>query len=174
MTNNFTINNLGELIINPTSTSSQNDFDFFMGKWQLKNRKLKERLNNCQEWKEFESTQECYKILHGIGNIDNFLAEFDGVPFEGMTVRLFNPTTKLWSIYWADSNLGVLDKPVVGSFEGNIGYFYTKDKFEGSDIIVVFKWDKTDGDNPVWSQAYSKNNGETWEWNWFMYMSKIK
>ncbi len=69
-------------MITPSTTSSKDDFDFFVGKWQLKNRKLKERLNNCDEWIEFPSTQECYKILNGIGNIDNFLAEFDNVPLK--------------------------------------------------------------------------------------------
>ena len=99
---NFDLN--GDLAIAASLTSSKHDFDFFEGKWLLRNKKLKTRLNQCTEWIEFESTQEMYRILKGIGNIDNFLAEFDGEPFEGMTVRLFKPTTKLWSIYWVDSN----------------------------------------------------------------------
>ena len=114
-----------------------------------------------------------YKVLNGIGNIDNFLAEFDGNPFEGMTVRLFNPKTKLWRIYWADSNTGVLDPPVVGSFENNIGYFFTKILFNDKKVIMLFRWDAQDKNKPVWSQAYSDDNGKTWEWNWYMYMTKI-
>jgi len=164
----------GNLIIRATPSSSKHDFDFFEGRWKLHNKKLKSKLNNCTEWVEFESTQEMHKVLNGIGNIDNFLATFDGQPFEGMTVRLFNPKTNLWSIYWADSNNGKLDPPVVGSFENNIGHFFTKDVFEDKDILVVFRWDATDRDNPVWSQAFSDNNGKTWEWNWYMFMSKIK
>ena len=163
----------GELIINPTSTSSMNDFDFFVGKWNLRNKKLASRLNNCTEWTEFQSTQEMYKILNGLGNIDNFLATFDGEPFEGMSLRLFDPLTKLWSIYWADSNTGKMDPPVQGSFENKIGHFITKDIFEGSPILVAFRWDARDENNPIWSQAFSDDNGETWEWNWYMYMSKF-
>ena len=87
-------------------------------------------------------------------------------------VRLFNPKTRLWSIYWADSNTGVLDPPVIGSFENDIGYFFTKDIFNGKNIIMAFRWDARDKNNPVWSQAYSEDNGKTWEWNWYMYMSK--
>jgi hypothetical protein len=64
----------GELMVMPASTSSKNDFDFFMGKWQLQNKKLKERLNNSSEWVTFESMQEMHTILNGVGNIDNFLA----------------------------------------------------------------------------------------------------
>jgi hypothetical protein len=169
---NFNAN--GELEITATASSSKNDFDFFEGKWNLHNKKLKSRLNHCTEWIEFESTQEMYRILNGTGNIDNFLATFDGQPFEGMTVRLFNPKTKLWSIYWADSNEGKLDPPVVGSFENNVGHFFTKDIFNGKNVIVVFRWDARDKDNPVWSQAMSDDNGKTWEWNWFMFMTRIK
>jgi hypothetical protein len=163
----------GELIILPTPSSSKHDFDFFEGEWKLHNKKLKSRLNFCTEWTEFESTQKMYRVLNGIGNIDNFLATFGGEPFEGMTVRLFNPKTKLWSIYWADSNEGKLDPPVVGSFENNVGHFFTRDTFNGKNIVVMFRWDARDEDNPVWSQAFSDNNGETWEWNWYMFMTKI-
>ena len=162
----------GDLIIKPTITSSKNDFDFFEGKWNLTNRKLKNKLCNCTEWIEFESTQEMYPILNGIGNIDNFIAEFGGKYFEGMTLRLFNPNTKLWSIYWADSNEGKLDPPVLGSFANNVGHFLTKDIFEGKQIIVLFRWDARNKNNPVWSQAYSENQGKTWEWNWFMHMTR--
>ena len=91
-----------------------------------------------------------------------------------MTLRLFNPRTKLWSIYWADSHVGILDKPVTGSFENGIGRFYSKDVFNGKDILVIFVWDATNPDEPVWSQAFSDDNGQTWEWNWYMYMSKKK
>jgi hypothetical protein len=163
----------GALKITASPSSSKHDFDFFEGKWKLRNKKLASRLSGSTEWTEFESTQEMYTILNGTGNIDNFLAEFDGQPFEGMTVRLFNPTTKLWSIYWADSNEGRLDPPVVGSFENNVGHFFTKDTFNGKDIVVVFRWDARDRNNPVWSQAFSEDNGKTWEWNWYMYMSKF-
>ncbi len=163
----------GELVIAASATSSKHDFDFFEGEWKLQNKKLKTRLNNCTEWIEFESTQKMYKVLNGIGNIDNFLATFDGQAFEGMTVRLFNPKTKLWSIYWADSNEGRLDPPVLGSFENNVGHFITKDTFNGKNILVVFRWDARKKDKPIWSQAFSEDNGKTWEWNWYMYMSKI-
>jgi hypothetical protein len=155
----------GELEIHPSATSSQADFDFLVGKWTLKDKKLKSRLTNSNEWIEFESTVEMRKLLNGIGNMDIYRTTVDGKPFEGVALRLFDPKTRLWSIYWADSNVGVLDPPVVGSFEGSIGRFYCRDKFKGKDIVVVFLWDKTDPDNPVWSQAFSPDNGKTWEVN---------
>jgi hypothetical protein len=160
----------GDLHIAPANTSSSADFNFYIGKWKIHNRKLKSRLNNCTEWIEFEAADDCYHVLTGFGNINQYSATFDDKLFEGMTLRLFNPKTKLWSIYWADSNAVVLDVPQVGSFDGNTGTFYAKDIFEGKEIIVQFHWDKTNPDIPVWSQAFSADNGKTWEWNWYMTM----
>jgi len=65
-----------------------------------------------------------------------------------------------------------LQPPTVGSFEGLIGKFYCKDRFEEQDIIVEFVWDKTDVEHPMWSQAFSADKGETWESNWYMYMKR--
>jgi hypothetical protein len=146
----------GELIITASPTSSKRDFDFYEGKWT-----------------EFESTQEMYRVLNGIGNIDNYLATFDGVPFEGMSVRLFNTKTRLWSIYWADSIEGKLDPPVVGSFENNVAHFFTRNILNDKKILIVFRWDVRDKENPVWSQAFSADNGKTWEWNWYMYFTRL-
>ena len=151
-----------------SETSSHEDFDFLIGGWKIHNRKLNTRLNNATEWVEFDARCECRKILNGFGNVDQFLTEFDGVPFAGMSLRLFNPQTRLWSIYWADSNLVTLDVPQVGSFDGDIGRFYAEDFHAGQPIVVVFKWDKSNPNVPVWSQAFSPDKGETWEWNWYM------
>lgn len=163
-----------DLQIIAAATSSPRDFDFYQGNWTIGNRKLKSRLTGYTEWEEFPATGEMHLILNGMGNTDVFKTTINGQPFEGMTLRLFNPSTRLWSIYWADSNTGVLDLPVMGSFENNIGTFYTRDVYNNIPIIMKFVWDKTDIDHPVWSQAFSADNGQTWEWNWYMYMHREK
>jgi hypothetical protein len=168
-------NSKGELQIAPSPSSSKSDFDFFAGKWRLHNRVLKRKPDNTTEWTEFEATQEMHIILRGIGNIDNFITERNGKPFEGMTLRLFDPKTKLWSIYWTDSNSGILGlPPVVGSFENKVGHFFSQDLIDGKQLITVYRWDARDENNPIWSQATSEDNGKTWEWNWYMYMHKMK
>ena len=161
-------NPAGDLEIIPSKNSAHSDFDFWIGKWRIYNRKLKTRLNDCKEWLEFEATGEAFKILNGFGNFDQYRTTLEGAPFEGMTLRLFNPKTKLWSLYWADSNAVALDVPQVGSFDGHLGKFYARDVFQGKDIIVLFHWDKTNPDTPVWSQAFSADDGRMWEWNWYM------
>src|SRR3989337_1844890 len=64
---NAIVNKNGDLEITPSENSSSNDFDFFEGKWKVHHRKLKSRLNNCDEWIEYQGTNEDFKILNGIG-----------------------------------------------------------------------------------------------------------
>jgi len=169
---NCLVDKNGQLKITSSKTSSKHDFDFYEGRWTIRNKKLKERLCQSNEWIEFGAQQEIKIILQGFGNTDNFIAEFDNTPFEGRTIRLFNPKTQLWSMYWTDSSNPILQPPTVGSFENGIGKFYCLDTFHDKEIIVEFVWDKRDPLNPIWSQAFSEDNGLTWETNWYMYMSK--
>jgi hypothetical protein len=162
-----------ELVVIPSSTSSARDFDFLQGKWIVHNRKLQSRLTRCKEWITFDAAVEMNVILLGLGNTDRFVATTqEGKSYEAIALRLFNPVTRLWSIYWADSNFGTLDKPVIGSFEDKNGKFYTRDFHEGTPIIMQFNWDVSDRERPVWSQAYSPDDGSTWEWNWYMELER--
>jgi hypothetical protein len=160
------------MIIKASEKSSQNDFDFLEGKWKVHNRKLKTRLNKCNEWDEFESELHMRKTL--MGNIENYYAIFDGNPFEGMALRLFNRESKLWTIYWVDNTNPTMDEhPVTGSFENGLGKFYTTDMFNNKPIVVIYQWDTRNPLQPIWSQAFSEDNGKTWEWNWEMLLTKI-
>lgn len=163
-------NNLAEA----SAGSSAHDFDFLEGKWKVHNIKLKERLANCTEWIEFPSELHMRKTLNGMGNVENYYATFDGEPFEGMAIRLFNPTSKLWTVYWIDTGSCVMDEyPVSGSFENGIGKLYSRQKFKEIDILVLYQWDSNDPEQPIWSQAFSMDEGQTWEWNWKMILQKI-
>jgi hypothetical protein len=156
----------GKLAITASETSSKNDFDYLVGSWHIRNRTLKEPLAGSDEWEEFEATQQCSQILLGQGNFDIFRTEFGGKPFEGLTVRLFDPETRLWTIYWADSKAMRLDDGKVGSFDGGEGDFFGREVVAGKDVIVKFHWDKRNPKAPIYSRAFSTDSGRTWEWNW--------
>jgi hypothetical protein len=73
-----------------------------------------------------------------------------------------------------DTNGMMMDQhPVTGSFEKGVGKFYAQDTFDGKEILVIYQWDATDANKPKWSQAFSIDNGKTWEWNWEMRLSKM-
>jgi hypothetical protein len=172
-TPNFLID--GSLDITPSSNSNSSDFSFIIGRHNVLHKKLKERFNNCEEWIDIQGSKTTELLLKGIGNIEkHYTFDLNQQPIEAFALRLYNSQTKLWSLYWADSNFGILDMPLMGSFENNIGLFFGKDIFNGTEILVQFQYDRTDVDNIIWGQAFSNDNGKTWEWNWFMYFSKFK
>lgn len=168
----------GSLIVTASATSSNNDFDFLAGKWKMYHRRLNKRLANCHDWTEFVSWDENEPILSGKGNVDTYktteMPGMEGQAFEGFTLRTFDPKTRLWSLYWVASNVGVLDPPVIGSFENNIGHFFCKDTYKGKPVLVVFRWDARNKVRPIWSQAFSTDKGKTWEWNWYNVSERVK
>ena len=143
------------------------DFDFLIGRWNVRNEKLKERLRGSNEWETFDAVAEARQLPAGLGNIDH-IAFGD---FTGMTVRLFDRATKLWSIYWASSNHGVFDPPVVGSFTDGVGLFEGDDHHEGTPVRVRFVWTQ---EPARWEQAFSADGGATWETNWIMRFTRAE
>jgi len=163
----FSVSADGKLAVSASETSSKSDFDYLIGRWSIKNRTLERTLAGSDAWKDFEATQECSRILLGQGNFDLFRTELDGKPFEGLTVRLFEPRTRLWTIYWADSNAMQLDDGKVGSFDGDEGDFFGREVIGDKEVVVRFHWDKREPESPIYSRAFSADSGRTWEWNWY-------
>lgn len=168
----FSIAPDGKLEIAADKASSKNDFNYLVGRWRIRNRTLKEPLAGIDTWEEFDATQELRQVLLGLGNIDIFHAELNAKPFEGLTVRLFDPKTRLWTIYWADSEAMKLDDGKVGSFDGDEGDFFGREMVGGKDVIVRFHWDKSDPEAPIYSRAFSADSGRSWEWNWYSHFSR--
>lgn len=150
-----------------SARASKHDFDFLFGSWTIHNRYLVGRLRNSEEWIEFESTCDAQPLLHGLGNMDRYNYLRNGVAFEGITLRLFDPATGEWSIHWADSaHPGSLLPPMTGRFEDGVGVFFGDESVDGRRVLCRFLW--TGGDSPRWEQAFSDDGGESWETNWIM------
>ena len=151
-----------------TIEGTARDFDFWMGRWSCRNRRLRQRLAGSDEWDEFQSTVVARPILDGLGNEDEFRTDYGG-GFVGMSFRFFDPERQRWSIYWADTRRsGELDPPVFGGFSGDTGVFEGDDTFDERPIRVRFIWSGITTPTPRWEQAFSEDGGATWETNWIM------
>lgn len=145
----------------------RNDFDFFIGNWIGYNRRLRERLVGSNEWEEFTGHSVVRKILAGMGNFDEVTFVREAGQMEGATLRLYNPDTQEWSIYWASSaGANHLFPPMIGKFENGVGKFYAHEPYNGRHIFSRFIWTSADENNCRWEQAFSTDGGATWETNW--------
>lgn len=156
----------------PVEPSAPRDFDFIIGDWHVRHRRLNSRLTGCTEWTEFDGLSSTSKTLGGFGNVeDNILRLADGV-VRAAAVRSFDPASRQWSIWWLDGTRPhQLDTPVVGAFTGGTGVFFADDSLRGMPIKVRFTWNANPGRNPTWEQAFSQDAGATWETNWTMEFS---
>jgi hypothetical protein len=146
----------------------QNDFDFLIGSWKVHHRSLKARLKGSTEWGEFEGEMVSRKILNGLGNLDENIIYWSSGPVHAITLRLFDPGSQEWSIYWSTDQTGILDVPMIGGFKDGHGEFYSQEVFEGRHIYNRFIWSKITATSCQWEQAFSADGGRTWETNWIM------
>jgi len=148
------------------STSNARDFDFLVGSWEVSNRRLKVRNVGSTDWDEFPGYQVMRTVLGGIGNVDEI--EFPSKGWSGMTLRLFNPQTRQWTIYWVNSRDGIMQAPVVGTFNRGVGEFFGEDIDHGKPVRVRYIWSNVTENAARWEQAFSLNGCKTWETNWIM------
>jgi len=156
----------------------RDDFDFFLGEWQIANRKLPDPLlqgPDSGKWQEFEATATVQPILGGLGNSNTYSApDFPGHPgFHGFALRLFDPETRLWRIWWASTiGRGQLDTPVVGRFRDGEGRFECDDLLDGRAAKVRFDWKDVTPSSARWEQSFSFDDGRTFDTNWIMEFSR--
>jgi hypothetical protein len=81
-------------------------------------------------------------------------------------LRLYNPHTHQWSLYWATSKNGTPDPPQIGEFRNGRGEFYAQDMLNGKSIFVRFDWSNMTTNSPHFEQSFSADGGKTWEVNW--------
>ena len=156
-----------------TENDGRNDFDFLIGAWNVHHRTLKKRLNESTEWNEFEGETLTSKILNGLGIMDHSILHAQTGPVHALALRLFNPASKEWSIYWATDRTGILDVPVIGRFKDGLGEFYSQEIFEGRHIYSRFIWSKITANSCQWEQAFSEDGAKTWETNWIMEFERV-
>ncbi len=153
--------------------ASKHDFDFLFGSWKIHNRYLRGRLRQSTEWIEFDAQSQTDPLLDGFGHLDRYTAVRDGSPFEGITLRLFDPATAQWSIHWADTaRARTLLPPMVGRFIGGVGEFYGDETVDGKKVLCRFLWTRPSADPARWEQALSDDGGRTWETNWIMTLTR--
>ncbi|HEY7641667.1 MAG TPA: hypothetical protein VH814_18195 [Steroidobacteraceae bacterium] len=143
-------------------TGKAGDFDFLAGHWTLRNRRLKTRWTGSDDWDVFPATLRCESRMHGAVNIDE--GDFPTQGFSGMTVRVFDPATQHWALYWINSSRGGLTSPMVGGFNGDRGEFYGDYTDNGRPVVARYIWRR---DLVRWEQAFSPD-GKTWETNWII------
>ena len=148
-----------------------NNFDFFVGTWTSKQRRRRKALAGIDDWYEMAGVTRCWNVLEGAGNFDEVVFPSEG--FSGVTLRLYDKSRDEWSLYWASTRMGLSLPPVVGRFgDDGTGRFTADEVYEGTPITVRYLWSEITATTCRWEQAFSVDQGTTWEANWIAEFSR--
>lgn len=152
----------------------QHDFDFEIGTWRTDLRRLQDPLSGSSTWVEYTGTSVVREIMDGRANLVELDVEGPAGRIEGLSLRLYNPETRQWSLNFASLRNGTLTPPVIGAFENGRGVFYGHELLDGRPIFVRFVISDVTPDSARFEQAFSADGGKSWEVNWIAVDTRIE
>ena len=158
----------------PTMTATRDgshDFDFLDGRWYAHSKRLARPLDaaTADQWEEFDSVHDGVLLPSGFGVADDYRIP-SRPDFVGLALQLYDPKTGQWQAYWY--RLGVLTASLVGRFDDVVGVFEGPDTHGGRPIRTRYTWSQITATTARWEQAYSADDGKSWETNWVMTYSR--
>jgi hypothetical protein len=152
----------------------QSDFDFEIGTWKTKLKRLLNPLSGSTTWVEYEGTTVVSKVWNGRANLVELVADGPAGRFEGLSLRLYNPHSRQWSLNFAGVKGGVMTTPTTGEFRNRRGEFYSQETLDGRAILVRFVISDITHDSCHFEQAFSDDGGKIWEVNWIAVDTRMK
>lgn len=151
-----------------SARDGQRDFDFEIGNWRTELRYLQNPLSGDPErWIDYRGISIVQPFMDGDANV----VELDvaGAPgrIRGVSLRLYNPQTRQWSLNFASKRSGRLTAPVHGGFDAaGRGLFFGRDDVDGRVVLVRFVITPENRDRIRFVQSFSADAGATWQDNW--------
>lgn len=149
-----------------STRDGQHDFDFEIGKWKTHLRRLQRPLSGSTTWLEYEGTTIVRKVWNGLANLVELDVNGPAGHIEALSLRLYNPESRQWSLNFANSKGGTLGQPTIGEFKNGRGEFFDQETFNGRAILVRFVISDITPNSCRFEQAFSDDGGKSWEVNW--------
>ena len=151
--------------VTPAERDGQHDFDWEFGLWNTQVR-VRPPLSETSSWSEFRGLSVVRALATGRCNLVDLNIVGAQRRIAGVSLRLYNPQTRQWSLNFANMTDGALTAPVYGGFENGRGVFYGQDTVEGRVVLVRFVISEITADSARFVQSYSADGGRTWVDNW--------
>ena len=157
-----------------TPRDGQHDFDFEIGTWKTHLKRLQHPLSGSSTWVEYEGTSVVSKIWDGRANLVELEVDGPAGHIEGLSLRLYDPAARQWSLNFSNSRSGTLTPPTIGEFKNGRGEFYSQDTLDGRAIFVRFIISNITENSCRFEQSFSADGGKTWEINWIATDTRMK
>ena len=158
----------------PDARDGQHDFDFEIGTWKTHVSRRLRPLTGSNSWVELDGTTVVRKVMQGHANLAELKVTGPAGRIEGVSLRLYNPESRQWSLNFANSRVGTLTEPTIGGFRDGRGEFFSQEMLDGRSIYVRFVITCETRDACRFEQAFSADGGKTWELNWIATDTRIE
>lgn len=142
------------------------DFDFEIGTWKTRLKRLQRPLTGSTSWVEYEGTTVVKRLWDGRANLLELQVTGPAGRIEALSLRLYNPQSRQWSLNFSSSASGTLAIPAIGAFRNGRGEFYNQETLNGRAILVRFIISDITPTSAHFEQAFSDDGGKNWEVNW--------
>jgi hypothetical protein len=158
----------------PAKTDGQHDFDWEFGTWKTHVKRRLRPLTGSNEWVEYEGTTTVTKVWNGRANLVELDVTGPAGRIEALSLRLYNPEARQWSLNFSNVNGGTMATPTVGEFKAGRGEFYAQETLGARSILVRFVISEFSRESARFEQAFSDDGGKTWETNWIAVDTRVK
>lgn len=147
------------------ATAAERDFDFSVGTFTTKVRRLPKPLTGSTAWIDARGEVRTRKVLGGRGLLEEIELDQPSGHLQALGLRLYDPATRLWSFHFANARRGTIGAPAVGAFKDGRAELYDQEDWEGRTILVRHIFAPVEG-GYHFEQAFSADGGKSWEANW--------
>lgn len=145
----------------------QRAFDFEIGTWKTHLKRLVRPLTGSTTWVEYQGTTVVRKVWDGRANLVELNVDGPAGRIEALSLRLYSPQTRQWSLSFASAGSGEMSMPpAIGGFRNGRGEFFNQETLNGKPILVRFVISDITPASCRFEQAFSDDGGKTWEVNW--------
>jgi hypothetical protein len=144
----------------------QHDFDWEIGGWKVHLKRLLHPLTGSKSWAEYQGTAHVRKVWGGRANLLELELNGPAGHIEGVSLRLYNPQSERWNVYFATSDDGALGTPMIGQFHNGRGEFSDRELYHGKMIDLHFVFSDVTEKSFHGEQSFSPDGGNSWETNW--------
>jgi hypothetical protein len=152
----------------------QHDFDFDIGVWKTHLKRLVHPLSGSNDWVELDGTTVVRRVWNGRANLAELEIDAASGHLQVLSLRLYDPRARQWSLNTANANSGSLGVPTVGEFRNGRGEFFDQESINGRTVLVRNVWSDISADSCRFEQAFSNDGGKTWEVNWIALDTRVK
>lgn len=158
-----------------TAHDGQRDFDFELGTWAIHIKRLLHPLSGSSEWASPEGYSHIVrKVWDGRASLAELENDRPSRHFDGLMLRMYDPQSHQWRIYWGSSKTGAVDAPLVGHFDHGRGEFVVNDTYQGAAILARLVYSNITPTSFRTESSYSADGGKSWEPNLIQTFTRVK